>query len=166
MDKKYEFGCVMAVLDDVISKAILEFNKKLIPDKFLYNDETNNFGRETEAHCTIKFGLTDHYKKDVMGKLIEVISPFKATLESIGIFENPKFDVVKFNVKSDVLERLNKLFSKLPNEDEHPIYHPHLTLAYVKPGEGKKFLKEFKPIEVEINRIKYSNPEGKYYYDL
>lgn len=165
-DHKYEYGCVMGVVEPVASAKIQKLNGLLIPEESLYLEEGQEFGREKECHITIKFGLTEHYKKDVMGKVVGGLQPFKAVLESIDLFRNPKFDVVKFNVKSDVLERLNKMFSRLPNKDEHPIYKPHLTLAYVKPGEGKKFIKELKPFEVSINRIKYSNPEGKYYYDL
>jgi hypothetical protein len=41
-----------------------------------------------------------------------------------------------------------------------------MTLAYVKPGEGKRFVEKINPVEMTINRMKYSNPIGKYYYDL
>lgn len=164
---KYEYGCVMGIVDPTSAKKILEISNMLIPNESLYLEEGQEFGREKECHVTAKFGLTEHYKMDTMGRVMAVIHPFKAILESIGLFDtNPKFDVVKFNVKSEMLEKLNKLFSRLPNHDEHPIYKPHLTLAYVKKGEGKKFIREFKPVEVGINRMKYSNPYGKYYYDL
>jgi 2'-5' RNA ligase len=115
---------------------------------------------------TIKFGLTDNYSKDTIGKLFSKVEPFKITLVVIDIFSNPKFDVVKFNVESDVLRKLYSLFSKLPNEDEYPTYNPHMTLAYVKPGEGKRFKKQINPIQLSIDRMKYSNPIDRYYYDL
>lgn len=163
---KFEFGCVMGLIDSDTSKTLLEISKKLIPDDVLFHEEGQEYGRENECHITVKFGLTNHYSKEAMGKVMEKIEPFSAVLEKIDLFSNPKFDVVKYNVVSEELNKLNKLFSKLPNKDEHPIYHPHLTIAYVKPGEGKRFLKKFTPIEVKISRMKYSNPIGKYYYNL
>jgi len=165
-DVKYEYGCVMAIVNETSANKILEISKKLITDDILYLEEGQEYGRETEPHITTKFGLTENYSKDHMGKLISQFKPFKITLESINIFSNSKFDVVKFDVKSDVLEKLNKLLNRLPNEDEYPVYHPHMTLAYVKPGEGKRFVKKINPVEMTINRMKYSNPIGKYYYDL
>jgi len=163
---KYEYGCVMAIVGDDASKKIIDIGKKLITDDILYFEEGRDYGREVEPHVTIKFGLTDNYNKDTIGKLISKIEPFKITLVAIDIFSNPKFDVVKFTVESDVLRKLNSLFSKLPNEDEYPTYNPHMTIAYVKPGEGRRFKKQINPIQLSIDRMKYSNPITKYYYDL
>lgn len=163
---KYEYGCVMAIVSEDASKKIIDIGKKLIPDDILYFEEGQEYGREVEPHVTIKFGLTQTYSKDKIGEVFSKIEPFKITLIAIDIFSNPKFDVVKFNVESDVLKKLNSLFSKLPNEDEHPIYHPHMTLAYVKPREGKRFKKQINPIQLSIDRMKYSNPVAKYYYNL
>lgn len=163
---KYEYGCVMAIINEDASEKIIEIGKKLIPDDILYFEEGQEYGREVEPHVTIKFGLTENYSKDMIGKLISKIEPFKITLVAIDIFSNSKFDVVKFNVESDVLRKLNSLFNKLPNEDEYPTYNPHMTIAYVKPGEGRRFKKQINPIQLSVSRIKYSNPIAKYYYEL
>jgi 2'-5' RNA ligase len=163
---KYEYGCVMAMLDDEATSRIRVINEKLIPDNILYHEKGEEYGRETESHVTIKFGLTNTYTEENMGKLISKIKPFVVTLTRISVFNNPKFDVVKFDVESNILKKLNDLFSKLPNEDEFPVYHPHLTLAYVTPGNGNKFEKLIKPITLGVNRIKYSTPTGQYFYDL
>lgn len=163
---KYEYGCVMAIINEDASEKIIEIGKKLIPDDILYFEEGQEYGREVEPHVTIKFGLTENYSKDMIGKLISKIELFKITLVAIDIFSNSKFDVVKFNVESDVLRKLNSLFNKLPNEDEYPTYNPHMTIAYVKPGEGRRFKKHINPIQLSVSRIKYSNPIAKYYYEL
>lgn len=163
---KYEYGCVMGILNSDDRESILKINKHLIPDEILYNEDGEEYGRETESHVTIKFGLTKEYSKSDMGKVFSNIKPFSITFTKIDIFENDKFDVVKFNVVSETLHKLNFLFSKLPNEDKYPIYHPHSTLAYVKRGEGSRFVRNIKPISVEINKIKYSTPTNKYFYNL
>ncbi len=167
MGHKHEYGCIMAILEQSFAEKVVKLGKKLIPNEILYEEPGEEFGREMEPHITIKFGLTKIYSKEKMGEAISKIKPFQVTLIGISIFQNEKFDVVKIDAESEKLKRYNKIFSKLPNEDEHPIYHPHLTLAYVFSGSGKKFENKFhNPIEVLISQIKYSNPEGKYYYNL
>lgn len=48
--------------------------------------------------------------------------------------------MLKVDVNSPDLHRLNKLVTSLsPTEDSHPVYTPHLTIAYLKPGRGKKY---------------------------
>jgi len=164
---KYEFGCIMGILNQKASKTLLDISKKLIPNNVLYEEEEDqDYGREKEMHVTCKFGLTKNYSKKDMGKVISHIKPFLISISGITTFNNEKFDVIKIDVKSTMLTKLNKMFSKLPNEDEHPIYRPHITLAYVNPGKGNKFIREFNSIELIINRIKYSNPIGRYFYDL
>ncbi len=164
---KFEFGCIMGIPDQKNADLILKLNKLLIPDEMLYHEEGQEYGREVEPHITIKFGLTDTYTEEEMGDVISRIKPFQVNLTKIDVFSNEKFDVVKLNVSGKQLERLNKIFSKLPNEDEYPVYHPHLTIAYVFPGTGKQFVRILKtPIEIMVSKIKYSNPIGKYYYDL
>lgn len=163
---KYQYGCIMGIVDPKTASTLLKISKKLIPDDALFFEEGQEYGRETECHITVKFGFTNHYSEEAMGKVMSKIKPFSAVLDKIDLFQNPKFDVVKYNVVSEELNRLNNLFKKLPNKDEYPIYHPHLTIAYVKPGQGKQFLKKISPVEIEITRMKYSNPVGKYFYDL
>lgn len=163
---KYEYGCVMAIVNEDASNKIIEIGKKLIPDDILYLEEGQEYGREVEPHVTIKFGLTENYSKDTIGKLISKVKPFKVTLVAVDVFSNPKFDVVKFNVESDVLRKLNSVFNKLPNEDEYPTYRPHLTIAYVLTRLGKNFVRKIKPVEILVNKIKYSNPVTKHYYNL
>jgi hypothetical protein len=163
---KYEYGCVMGMFDEVSSDKIFRINKHLIPDHILYHEEGEEYGRESEPHVTIKFGLTTTYSKEDMRAVISKIHPFEITLTKIDVFNNEKFDVIKFNVEGSYLRKLNAFFTKLPNEDQYPTYNPHITLAYVKVGTGNQFKKSIKPIQLLINRIKYSNSTAKYFYDL
>ena len=42
-----------------------------------------------------------------------------------------------------------------------------MTIAYVKPGEGKKYAKKIKPFVVNFNKGIYSSPEEeKYVFEL
>jgi 2'-5' RNA ligase len=75
--------------------------------------------------------------------------------------------VVKFDVEGKELRALNEIFCKLPNEDSHPEYNPHMTLAYVRKGMGKNFVRESQRFaRVPVNMIEYSDRGVKSYYNL
>lgn len=166
LEGRYEYGCLMAIIDDEYARKILDFNYKLIPDKFIYKDG-KDYGREHHPHITIKYGFTKSYTEEQMKRMLKDIEPFHIRVTGISLFENDKFDVVKFDVKSKELDKLNNKFSKLPNEDEHPEYHPHITLAYVKKGSGKKFIKHKKTFSnIPVKFIQYSDKGEKSFYNL
>lgn len=158
---KYEHGCVMAQVPATAAALIMEFGKRIISDDMLYLDPElpDDYGREREPHVTIKFGLTQSYQKEQIAQMLKGTKPFVISVKGMDIFSNPKFDVVKFNVEGEELNRLREIFDKLPNVDEHPIYHPHMTLAYVRPGLGKKFQgKVTRAVSrIPIFHIKYSD---------
>ena len=167
MEAKYPYGCIMASIEGVSRDQILKLNHDLIPDGIIYDNNKHEFGRETDTHVTIKFGFTEHYTIEEMRDLLKDITSFVIKFGEISIFKNDKFDVVKIDVESNTLNRLNKQFSKLPNEDEHPNYHAHCTLAYVDPGRGSDFVNKNKKIsDATIRKIVYSDRGKKSYYKL
>lgn len=167
---KYDYGCVMAQIPSYAASRFIDFGKKIITDDMLYFDsnELDDYGREKEPHVTIKFGLTKSYTREQMGLYLKGTRPFFITIGGIDIFENPKFDVIKLNVEGEDLFKLRKVFDTLPNTDDYKIYHPHMTLAYVKAGLGKKF--KGKTIQssskILINVIKYSDRGNPIYFTL
>lgn len=64
----------------------------------------------------------------------------------LSCFENNNdYDVVILELKDNeikrVLSKLNKGFSEKYNiQSDYPVYTPHVTLAYVAKGSGKKYL--------------------------
>lgn len=109
----------------------------LIPDADLAEN-----GRENEPHITVKYGLHGE-DPDEIRRVLADEPPITVTLGKTSIFPNGESDngdVVKIDVDSPDLHRLNKkIAAALPVTDTHPEYKPHVTIAYVKPGEGKKF---------------------------
>lgn len=160
----------MAQVPPPVAALILDFGKKIITDDMLYfdPDEPGDYGREEELHVTIKFGLTESYTKEQMAKMLRGTHPFVMTVRGMDIFQNPKFDVVKFNVDGPELHRLREIFDRLPNVDEHPVYHPHMTLAYLKPGLGERFKgRVTKAVSsIPVSHIKYSDRGKKSLYKL
>jgi hypothetical protein len=69
--------------------------------------------------------------------------------------------VLKLDVDCDVLHKVNKELSKLPHTTEYPNYKPHVTIAYLKPGLGKKYLNiGLKDLYAKPIGIEYSLPDG------
>lgn len=104
-----------------------------IPEEDLAED-----GREMEPHITVKYGLHDE-QPDATATVLKGESPIEAKLGKLSLFKNDNFDVVKLDVDSPDLHRLNGAIAELPHTDTYPDYTPHMTLAYVKPGRGAKY---------------------------
>ena len=158
-----KLGCLMGMVDESISKKILEFNNKLIKEEDLYHkiDDkgVDEFGREKESHVTIRYGFTKDLNELDVRQLLKGHKEFLIELNGLDIFDtNSEFDVVKFNVNSPVLNLLNELSGIYPNKSDYPNYHPHITLAYVKKGTfpHKKKLK----MEIPIKSVCYSPISG------
>lgn len=152
---KIEYGALMLMFD------VKKWNEvtDIIEEDDVYDKPT--FGKETDPHVTILYGF---HKEVTVKDILDVFeNKHKFTddieIELVGIshFETPKYDVVKFDVKSNKLVELNKLAKKLPFTSDYPDYHPHMTLSYVKKGTGKKYQKKFEePIKLKSNKIVYS----------
>lgn len=130
-----EFSCVMCLLPWKISEKIRQWGVDNIPDNELIGD-----GRESSIHVTVKYGLHNHDPFELR-PLLQNYGPIEITLGKISLFENGKEDVIKIEVTSPRLVQLNSLITKhFENTDTHPNYIPHVTIAYVKSGSGKKFV--------------------------
>src|SRR4051812_35946611 len=109
-DHKHQFSCVQYNLPTKIAKSVVEWGKKNIPDELLYQppgDDT--YGRETNVHCTVFFGLHTDSATPVI-YLLENEHTFPIKLGQVSCFHNENFDVVKIEAYSDELCRMhNKL---------------------------------------------------------
>jgi len=164
--KKY--GCLM--LDLNIK------NWKEITDKISQEDvyDAPGFEIEDSPHITALFGFiytetTPEDVKRVTKKILSGKDKVKVKLKEISLFENKDYDVLKFDIDSSDLHKLNEaLREKFPYKNDHPDYHPHMTIAYLKPGLGKKYAKKLKKnIVFESDSFVYSYPPNeKYYFNL
>ena len=137
---KIEYGTLLLFLDVPIWERITS----IINKNDIYDEP--GYGIETEPHVTILYGFHDEVTADeVFGLVKESIplKPIEVRIAGISIFSNPKFDVVKFDVKSEILTKLNGVVKQLPNTVDFPIYRPHITIGFVKAGEGQKYVKAF-----------------------
>jgi len=162
--EKYKYGCVMLYLE--LSKAKQKEIQALVSEEDLYlgpKDEPG-YGRETEPHVTILYGIHDDVPDSDVEKLIDELVAPDIMLNKISIFDNADkgFDVVKFDVENKELNKMNKKFKTLPFTSDYPDYHAHVTIAYVKPGEGKKYIHTLDDaISVIPKKIVYSKANGE-----
>ena len=165
--EKLSYGCLMLNTD------IPDWKEKIsIVDKDDVYEEDDDYGYEKEPHVTILYGFHDDKinKKDLYEE-IKKLHPITVTIDTINCFinkDNDDYDVVKFVVpKIDQLKEYRKEFLKFPNTQSFPGYHPHLTIAYVKKGEAKKYEQKIKPFKVTFNKAIYSSPTyNKKFFDL
>lgn len=156
-NQSYSYGCIMGYFDS-------PFDNPEIKEEDLYNNEENEYGLEIETHVTLNYGFHDEEidENEVTKLLKQVKCPF-VKAEEISLFENEKFDVVKWDVGSDELSVLNKMVCKMwPYTNKFPDYHAHVTIAYCKPGAGKTYATKLsEPIEKQISYWVYSKADGK-----
>lgn len=144
--------------------------QSFIEDDELFTEDEGH-GRENEPHVTLLYGLHDGEIEDSeIKEVVEKWGKFPIELKTVGLFENEKFDVVKFSITSKTLNKYNKELREFPYTNDYPDYKAHATIAYVKPGKGKEIIKRYKDfegIELECEKIKYSKSDNsKRYYNL
>lgn len=127
-----------------------------IPDTDLGDD-----GREDDPHVTVRYGLHTDDAADVAPLVAG--GPVAIRLGAVSVFRGvdsgKDYDVIKVDVESDGLHRLNAALTDLPHTDTHPEYHPHATIAYVRAGLGDGYAERMGRLDLDATagRIVFSD---------
>jgi len=146
---------------------------KSIPERELYIEKTEEgeeihgkgwkYGVEDDPHITVLWGiLTKDVRK--IRKALEDQKGGMVKLSQVGMFESEEYDVLKVTVVSPALRKLNlALKENIENVDSYPTYNPHITLAYLKCGNGEKYIKDkrFQGIKFEFDEIIFEDYNDK-----
>jgi len=156
----YEYGCVM------VEVPVSNWNEitSYIDSEDVYTSDDDTHGVQENPHVTILYGLHDGVTEEQVKSVFEGFTEsINIEVDGIGIFENKDYDVVKFNVNPDgALQELHDRLSEFPNSNDFPDYKPHITIAYVNKGTGKKYVKpEYKYSVKNVDKITYSLPSGE-----
>lgn len=158
----HNYGCVMLYFD---FPKISEIHKKIEKEDIYTELNDNTFGLEDEPHTTLLYGL---HEKVSLNDIKKVLSNFKFTnckIKNPSLFENEgkPYDVLKFDVEGKNLYEANKILKKYPYTSDFPDYHPHMTIAYINKGKGKKYVNKLKNINefnLKPKYIVYSQIDG------
>lgn len=166
---KYEYACTMCYIS--INKDKWNEIQDMIKENDLYlgtEKDGDMYGREESdsVHITVLYGTHLDVPNEDVYNIIKTFEKPDIEFKSISMFE-PKFpyDVIKFDIKSDKLKEYNKRLRKLPYTSDFDTYHAHCTVAYVKKGKGKEYIKKLKDFKITdkdftIDKWVYSK-EGK-----
>lgn len=165
--KLYDYGCLMLYF-----KIPTKIKNKLFNDidkKDLFKKDNPKYGLEKESHCTLLYGLhSDKIEND--NDVFDSISKLKFSkikLHNVSFFDNPEYDVLKFDIIGSDLHKANKILTKnFPFTTDFPKYHPHSTIGYLKKGKGEEYLDKFKDLEINVipEKLVYSKPDGTKIY--
>lgn len=173
-EKPPKYGCVMLFAD------IPDWNKlvrRVIKEKDLYDpiEEPGEYGYENNPHITIIYGLHEDeiLDKSTIYNIIQEIPEMTISVKEIGVFDNTKsdkpYDVIKFDVDpTKTLLKFRDKFLELPNTQSFKEYHPHMTIGYVRKGEGSKHKRILKtPLKFKFSKGVFSDSNyRKSYFDL
>ena len=165
----YKYGCVM------IETPFDNWSEitSIIDEEDLYNEPGDNtYGIQNNPHLTLLYGLHKEVKPEMVKSALNEFNGIKLNIKGIGVFENENFDVVKLNVDpTGSIKIMNEKLSEFPHTTDYPVYEPHITIAYVKKGLGKKYLNN-KKLKIRnrnmlFYRVCYSMTNGeKIYFNL
>lgn len=149
-EQPHEFSCLLFNLPGDLSYEVRQLADQ-IPTEDLAAE-----GRELNPHVTIKFGLHTDDPEEVRSA-IQAMPPVAVAIGKASIFTGkgeggkPAYDVVKLEVESDALHKMNAGVSDcLECTDTRPEYKPHVTLAYVKPGLGEYYARRLNALEGKV----------------
>ena len=159
-NRRYDFGCTMLYFN------FPEINHihKLIDPNHLYVDEyDDSYGLENEPHTTLLFGTHDDVTVDDVKNTLNGFTFNTCRVHNPSLFQNEMYDVLKFDVNGPNLHDANNELRKFPHTNNFPDYHPHLTIAYLKPGMGPRYVRKLTNMNYMLKPTHgiYSHPNGE-----
>lgn len=154
LEGSHSYSCALIRLPEKLSRDVLAYGRRL-PDAAVTE-------REDEPHVTVLYGIHGDTPKPVLAALRDV-EPFTIRLGRLSLFQGQDHDVLKIEVHSAPLVRLNGLLrSRLCHTQTHPNYVPHVTVAYLRKGRGERYVgdKHFAGESFEASSVIFSASGG------
>ena len=139
---------------------ITELQKTIDHADLYFNANTGSDGIEKDMHITHAGYLDNTTSLDALKEYLPPIDEYEIYLTDISLFESETADVLKCSAQSSLLAEVNAtIMSNFKNYYKFKDYSPHVTIAYLKPGIGAKYLAN-RPDEltepVKVKAVGYS----------
>ncbi len=136
-EEEKPMGCLMAVCPPSFADKVRALAKSLPKSDIKKGEDAG------EPHVTVRYGLTERTGDPVV-KLLADEEPAEVVAGCLGCFEGEEFDVLYVACEeADCLVEWNRAVDESDLRKEPPTfgqYIPHVTVAYLKPGKGKKYV--------------------------
>lgn len=152
MEENTNTGCLMLsvpMMKQVVERMHDDLERILIGHGYRRDED---FEFDKYIHITVAFGINVNTDINLIKEIVRN-KPSYFQLTELSLFENYKFDIIKFDVMSSDLRILNHIIkSKMDVKSTFNEYHPHLTVAYVPKGMGMELIARLnKLLYEEIN---------------
>lgn len=130
--------------------------------RLVRDEDRADDGREDDPHVTVRYGLHAN-DPEAVRPLLAGAGPIRFRLGGASVFRGAEsgkpYDVIKVDVESPELVRLNRSLAALPHTDTHPEYQPHATIAYVKAGLGDGYARRMGAVNLDAtaDRVVFSD---------
>jgi 2'-5' RNA ligase len=139
--EKHDYGCMMVDIptDSEVGQLMTQLRGEIS------TDDLAGDGLVTDMHVTVRYGIKPGSDLNRLHTYFQSLSPFEITFSKVTSFPpTPQSDdaaVIKVDVASPELQAIN---AALPDhvdfKEANFEYHPHATIAYVKPEAVGKYV--------------------------
>ncbi len=161
VNETYDFSSVQVKIPDNIAIEMIAMGNE-ISQQDIAED-----GRDSRPHITVKYGLHSSGPEELAK--IGFPRQVKARMGKVSMFSNENVNVLKVDISSPDLEYMNKdITNNTKNTTTFPDYHPHSTIAYLKPGKGEEFVGDtrFEGREIVFDVIEFSSKDDDEYQQI
>ena len=113
--------------------------EKIHREDLFRSEEEYTGGLELQPHVTVLWGLEPTVHDDLLIRILESVQDLEVTFGEVNAFHQDEYDVLKYEVESEVLSELHDVLLHFPNSYEFDDFNPHMTIAYLKEGFSDRY---------------------------
>jgi len=114
-------------------------------------------GLEPTPHITLLHGIEPNTRLNEFGHILPRANEYNVEVGGLQYFNKSTYDVLFLKVKCSLINEVNlKLKETIKYHPTFPVYTPHITIAYLKPGKANKYVYSIPIVNKHIKAINYT----------